>query len=79
MGAAQYKLDFVIGVSGLVLQQIAVPPTVAIALPGVDSIAGLSLYEILIILGMSQIIRGIDLAYIDYVWVEALGGLSQGS
>ena len=79
MGAAQYKLDFVIGVSGLVLQQIVVLLTVAIVFAGVDSLAGFSLYEILFILGLSQIIRGIDLAYNDYVWVEAFGGFSQGS
>lgn len=79
LGATQYKADFVIGVSGLLIQQMVVVLVVVSIFSGVDELAGFGLYDVLFILGLAQVVRGIDLAYNDFIWVEAFGGFAQGS
>jgi len=79
MGATQYKADFMIGVSGLLIQQLVVVLVIFTIFSGVDQLAGFALHEVLIILGLAQLVRGLDLAYNDYIWVEAFNGFAKGS
>ncbi len=79
LGATQYKADFFIGISGLLIQQMVVVLVVVSIFSGVDELAGFGLFDVLFILGLAQLVRGLDLAYNDYIWVEAFGGFAQGS
>ncbi|WP_445374648.1 ABC transporter permease [Photorhabdus tasmaniensis] len=78
-GAMQYRSDFLIGVSGLLIQQVVAVVVILFIFESITDIAGFTRYEILFILGFSQLVRGLDMLYNDYIWVEAFGGFSQGS
>ncbi|MEZ8656723.1 ABC transporter permease [Vibrio splendidus] len=75
----QYRVDFIIGMLGVLLQQVVTVLTITIIMNGVPSLYGFSKYEIFLIMGITQLVRGIDMAYNDYIWVEAFGGFSGGS
>ncbi len=53
--------------------------TLSIIYTQTDELAGFTLYEMMLVMGLSQLVRGLDLFYNDYIWVEAFKGFASGS
>nr|WP_230390971.1 ABC-2 family transporter protein [Reinekea sp. G2M2-21] len=64
---------------GLLVQQLIILILLFTIFSGIDSLGGLTLNQVLFMIGLGQLVRGLDIAYNDYIWVEAFGGFSEGS
>lgn len=64
----EYKIDFLLGVIALGVNQISTFLILIAVFTQVEAIASYSFHEVLLFFGYSQIIRGIDHIYNDNIW-----------
>lgn len=65
----EYKEDFIYGILGFFLVQGTSIIFISLIFNNIPSLYGWSFYEILFIYGFSQIPRGIDHMFTDYLWI----------
>ena len=65
----EYKEDFIYGILGFFLVQATSIIFISLILSNIPSLSGWSFYEIIFIYGFSQIPRGIDHIFTDYLWI----------
>ncbi|WP_300347936.1 ABC transporter permease [Clostridium sp.] len=65
----EYKEDFIYGLFGFILVQFTSLIFISLIFNNIPSLKGWSFYEIIFIYGFSQIPRGIDHIFTDYLWI----------
>ncbi|EGT0692382.1 multidrug ABC transporter permease [Clostridium perfringens] len=65
----EYKEDFIYGILGFFLVQATSIIFISLIFNNVPTLSGWSFYEIIFIYGFSQIPRGIDHIFTDYLWI----------
>lgn len=65
----EYKEDFMYGLIGFILIQLSSLIFIGLIFNNIPSIKGWGFYEIIFIYGFSQIPRGIDHVFTDYLWI----------
>ncbi|HHD2754080.1 TPA: ABC transporter permease [Clostridium perfringens] len=65
----EYKEDFIYGIFGFFLVQATSLIFISLIFNNIPTLAGWSFYEIIFIYGFSQIPRGIDHIFTDYLWI----------
>lgn len=74
----EYRADFVAGIVGMIIQQIATFLMLFTVFTQIRSIGGYSFDEILLFYGYSMTIRGIDHVYNDNIWDVAWNRIRDG-
>ncbi|MCX7923000.1 MAG: ABC-2 family transporter protein [Clostridia bacterium] len=74
----EYKIDFMLGMIGLSIQQVANFLLIFVAFTQIKAMGAYSFNEILLFYGYSQIIRGIDHVYNDNIWAVANAKIKDG-
>lgn len=65
----EYKQDFIFGIVGFFMIQITSLLFIGLIFQNIPTLDGWNFYEILFIYGFSQIPRGIDHIFTDYLWI----------
>ncbi|OHD54102.1 MAG: hypothetical protein A2Y33_10325 [Spirochaetes bacterium GWF1_51_8] len=74
----EYRLDFVLGLIGLSIVQLATFFTLFAVFTQIKEIAGYTFHEVLLFFGYAQIVRGIDHIYNDNIWFVAVNYIREG-
>ncbi|NLK94572.1 MAG: multidrug ABC transporter permease [Clostridiales bacterium] len=74
----EYRVDFVLGLIGFILVQMAGVVFIQLIFNSIPSLQGWSFYEILFIYGIAQIPRGIDHVFTDYLWIFSWKTIAKG-
>lgn len=74
----EYKEDFLAGIVGFFLVQLSSIVFIGLVFNNIPSLKGWSFYEILFIYGFSQIPRGIDHVFTDYLWIFSRDSIVTG-
>ncbi|MEI8094466.1 MAG: ABC-2 family transporter protein [Spirochaetales bacterium] len=75
----EYKLDFLIGVIALSIQQIGSFLVLFAVFTQIKAVGGWSFDEMLLFYGWSQVVRGIDHIYNDNIWLVGWWRIRDGS
>lgn len=75
----EYKVDFMMGMIALGVQQISTFLVLLAVFTQIKAIGTYNFNEILLFYGYSQIIRGIDHVYNDNIWTVGWGQIRDGS
>ena len=74
----EYKEDFIYGMIGFFLIQGTSIIFINLIFDNIQSLKGWSFYEIIFIYGFSQIPRGIDHIFTDYLWIFSGNSIVRG-
>ncbi len=75
----EYRMDFMLGMGALALQQVSLFIIIFAVFTRVSAIGGYSFNEILLFYGFSQMVKGIDHVYNDNIWLVGWGKIQNGS
>lgn len=74
----EYKEDFIYGLVGFFLIQLTSLIFIGLVFNNIQSLKGWTFYEIIFIYGFSQIPRGIDHVFTDYLWIFSGNSIRTG-
>ncbi|MGL4760581.1 MAG: ABC transporter permease [Sarcina sp.] len=74
----EYKEDFIYGLIGFFLIQCSSIIFIGLIFENIPTLGGWSFYEIIFIYGFSQIPRGIDHIFTDYLWIFSSHSIVNG-
>lgn len=74
----EYRIDFVFGLIGFILVQLAGVIFIKLIFSAIPSLSGWDFYQILFIYGLAQIPRGIDHVFTDYLWLFSWKTIAKG-
>ena len=74
----EYKEDFMYGLLGFFLIQVTSLIFIGLVFNNIQTLKGWGFYQIIFIYGFSQIPRGIDHIFTDYLWIFSGHGVKDG-